>query len=67
MSDALFSFKQQTHHDSRYRQRNSTAGLRIASLLYPALDQTFPLKDAVAAHEHIENGEQFGKITLDIG
>jgi NADPH:quinone reductase-like Zn-dependent oxidoreductase len=41
--------------------------LRIASLLHPALHQTFPLKDAAAAQEHTEKGEQFGKITLDIG
>ena len=29
--------------------------------------QTFPLEDAVAAREHSEKGEHFGKITLDIG
>ncbi len=31
-----------------------------------ALDQTFPLKDARLAHKRLENGEQLGKITLDI-
>ena len=41
--------------------------LVVAGKLHPALDQTFPLKDAASAQERLENGEQFGKITLDIG
>jgi len=41
--------------------------LIIAGKLRPALDQSFPLKDAAAAPERLEKGEQFGKITLDIG
>ena len=41
--------------------------LVVAGKLRPALDQTFPLKDAAAAQERLEKGEQFGKITLDIG
>ena len=41
--------------------------LVVAGKLHPALDQTFPLKDAAAAQKRLENGEQFGKITLDIG
>ena len=40
--------------------------LIIAGKLRSALDQSFPLKDA-AAPERLEKGEQFGKITLDIG
>jgi NADPH:quinone reductase-like Zn-dependent oxidoreductase len=31
--------------------------LRVAGKLHPALDQTFPLKDAAAAQERIEKGE----------
>ena len=41
--------------------------LVAAGKLHPALDQTFPLKDAAAAQARLENGKQFGKITLDIG
>ncbi|MFZ1043884.1 MAG: alcohol dehydrogenase catalytic domain-containing protein [Anaerolineales bacterium] len=41
--------------------------LVAAGKLHPALDQTFPLKDAAAAQARLEKGEQFGKITLDIG
>ena len=40
--------------------------LVVAGKLRPALDQTFPLKDAAIAQTRLENGEQFGKITLDI-
>ena len=32
----------------------------------PIIDQVFPLKDAAAAHERLERGEQFGKIVLHI-
>ncbi len=31
-----------------------------------ALDKTFPLKDAGSAQTRLENGEQFGKVTLEI-
>ena len=41
--------------------------LIVAGKLRPALDQTFPLKDAATAQERLEQGQQFGKITLDIG
>ncbi|HMZ07787.1 MAG TPA: zinc-binding dehydrogenase [Anaerolineales bacterium] len=34
--------------------------------LDPIIDKTFPLKDAAAAHERLWQGENFGKITLDI-
>jgi len=39
----------------------------VAGRLRPALDQTFPLQEAAAAQKRLEAGEQFGKITLDIG
>lgn len=32
--------------------------------LKPVIDQTFPLKDLRAAHERLENKEQFGKIVV---
>jgi NADPH:quinone reductase-like Zn-dependent oxidoreductase len=32
--------------------------------LKPVIDTTFPLKDAAAAHQHLENKEQFGKVVL---
>lgn len=40
--------------------------LVFAGKLQPILDQTFPLKEAAAAQERLERGENFGKITLDI-
>ena len=42
-------------------------GLVVAGKLKPALDKSFPLKDAAVAQERLWNGENFGKITLDIG
>lgn len=42
-------------------------GLVVARKLHPALDETFPLKDAAAAQERLWNGQHFGKITLNIG
>lgn len=41
--------------------------LIVAGKLKPALDQSFPLKDAAAAQTRLERNEQSGKITLDIG
>ena len=41
--------------------------LVVARRLKPALDKSFPLKDAAAAQERLWQGENFGKITLDIG
>ena len=41
--------------------------LVVAGKLKPALDKSFPLKDAAAAQERLWQGENFGKITLDIG
>ncbi len=42
-------------------------GLVVAGKLKPALDKSFPLKEAAAAQERLRKGENFGKITLDIG
>lgn len=41
--------------------------LVFAGKLQPVVDKSFPLKDARAAHEHLEKGEQMGKVVLDIG
>ena len=41
--------------------------LVVAGKLQPVLDKSFALKDARLAHERLENNEQLGKITLDIG
>jgi NADPH:quinone reductase-like Zn-dependent oxidoreductase len=41
--------------------------LIVAEKLHPALDKSFPLKDAASAQEHLWAGKNFGKVTLDIG
>jgi NADPH:quinone reductase-like Zn-dependent oxidoreductase len=41
--------------------------LVVAGKLHPALDKSFPLKEAAAAQERLWLGKHFGKITLDIG
>lgn len=41
--------------------------LVVAGKLQPILDKTFPLKDAAAAQERLWKGENFGKVTLEIG
>ena len=40
--------------------------LVVAGKLKAVIDSTFPLKEAAAAQEQLWNGENFGKITLDI-
>ena len=40
--------------------------LVVSGALKPALDRSYPLKDARLAQERLERGEQLGKITLDI-
>ena len=32
----------------------------------PIVDKVFPLREAAAAHEHLESGRQFGKVVLEI-
>ena len=41
--------------------------LIVKGILEPALDRPYPLKEAAAAQERLWKGENFGKITLDIG
>jgi len=33
--------------------------------LKPVVDKTYPLREARAAHERLENKEQFGKVVLN--
>ena len=41
--------------------------LIVKGVLEPAVDSSFSLKDAGAAQERLWKGENFGKVTLDIG
>lgn len=41
--------------------------LVVSGKLRPALDRSYPLRDAAIAHERLQNNEQLGKITLDVG
>lgn len=41
--------------------------LVFAGKLQPVIDRSYPLAEARAAHEHLEAGEQMGKIVLEIG
>jgi NADPH:quinone reductase-like Zn-dependent oxidoreductase len=41
--------------------------LVVGGRLKPVLDRDFPLKDAAAAQEYLQEGQQLGKITLDVG
>jgi len=38
----------------------------FAGRLQPVIDAEFPLKEAAAAHRHLENKEQFGKVVLTV-
>lgn len=45
----------------------SVMDLVVDGTFKPALDKSFPLKDAAKAQERLWRGDNFGKITLDIG
>lgn len=45
---------------------NEVMDLVTTGKLKPVLDKSFPLKEAATAQERLWNGENFGKITLDI-
>ena len=42
------------------------AKLFFAGHLMPVIDRRFPLQEAAAAHAHLEQGLQFGKVVLDV-
>ena len=52
---------------SHLKDFKTVMDLVVDGKLRPVLDKTFALKDAAAAQERLEKGEQFGKITLAIG
>jgi NADPH:quinone reductase-like Zn-dependent oxidoreductase len=37
----------------------------FAGRLKPVVDKTYPLREAAAAHQRMEEGKQFGKIVLN--
>jgi NADPH:quinone reductase-like Zn-dependent oxidoreductase len=41
--------------------------LVVTGKLKPALDKCFPLQEAAAAQQYLWKGENFGKVTLEIG
>ena len=48
------------------REFAEMAGFAAEHKIVPEVDSVFPLEAAVAAHQHMENGLQNGKIVLDI-
>jgi NADPH:quinone reductase-like Zn-dependent oxidoreductase len=52
---------------SNLKDFSTVMGLIVEGKLKPILDKTFPLKEAAAAQERLWKGENFGKITLEIG
>ena len=44
---------------------NSALEYVFSGALKPVVDRSFPLRDAAAAHEYLQNGEQFGKVILN--
>ena len=38
-----------------------------AGILYPPVDQVYPLNEARAAYERLERAEQFGKVVIELG
>jgi NADPH:quinone reductase-like Zn-dependent oxidoreductase len=42
------------------------AQLFFSGQLKPVVDRVFPLADAGAAHRHLEQGQQFGKVVLEV-
>ncbi len=52
---------------STLREFNTVMDLVVTGKLKAVLDRSYPLKEAAAAQERLQNDEQLGKITLDIG
>jgi NADPH:quinone reductase-like Zn-dependent oxidoreductase len=45
---------------------DAVVGEMSSGKLEPVIDSVFPLEDGRAAFERLENGEQFGKIVIDV-
>ncbi len=52
---------------STLREFRTVMDLIVAGKLRPVLDRSFPLQDAAAAQERLQEGKQLGKITLEVG
>lgn len=52
---------------SHLKDFSTVMDLVMAGKLKPVIDRTFPLEEAAAAQERLWKGENFGKITLEIG
>ena len=52
---------------SHLKDFSTVMDLVVAGKLKPVIDQTFPLEEAAAAQERLWKGENFGKITLEVG
>jgi len=77
---SLLMMKRLTHTGSTLRARDITFKAAIAAELHqhvwpllnqrkvlPVMDSIFPLDQASAAHQRMEDGDHIGKIVLDIG
>lgn len=66
--DIRFLFARQLSFLGSYmgtmRDLNEVLQQVFAGRLQPVVDTTFPLRDAAAAHEYLENKGQFGKVVL---
>ena len=52
---------------STLREFKAVMDLIVEGKLTPVLDRRYPLKEAAAAQQRLQDDEQLGKITLDIG
>jgi NADPH:quinone reductase-like Zn-dependent oxidoreductase len=68
--DLRVLFRRQLSMSGSYLGSNAelmrAARFLFAGQLDPVVDRTFPLQDAADAHRHLENGQPFGKIILDV-
>jgi len=67
--DLRFFFSRQLNFLGSYMgtmgELHEVLGHVFAGRLKPVVDRTFPLRDARAAHEHMEKSQLFGKIVLN--
>jgi NADPH:quinone reductase-like Zn-dependent oxidoreductase len=68
--DLRFLFSRQLNFLGSYMgtmsELREVLGHVFAGRLKPVVDRTFPLQEARAAHEYMENSQMFGKIVLNI-